>query len=161
MYIARTVQRCSFLVPTSGHRVQISHQMLLPCFDHSRRRKVSLVVFNRRVEKAAIVHPPGFQMRDRGLLLCKSGSIIAMDARVWHTSGANTTADVDRPLLFGYYSAPFLRQQVNWTAKLPQDVKDDLNEELQQRLGLGATANTGRTGDLRYMSVQYPEAAKV
>ena len=84
-----------------------------------------------------------------------------MDARVWHTSGANTTADVDRPLLFGYYSAPFLRQQVNWTAKLPQDVKDDLNEELQQRLGLGATANTGRTGDLRYMSVQYPEAAKV
>lgn len=86
------------------------------------------------------------------------GSIIAMDARIWHTSGANTTLDVDRPLLFGYYSAPFLRQQVNWTAKLPQEIQSELSEELQQRLGLGATANTGRTGDLRYMSVQYPEA---
>lgn len=88
----------------------------------------------------------------------KKGSIICMDARVWHTSGANTTEKVDRPLLFGYYTAPFLRQQVNWTAKLPQETKDDLSEEMQQRLGLSSTANTGRTGDLRYMSVQYPSS---
>lgn len=90
----------------------------------------------------------------------KKGSIIAMNGRVWHTSGANTTRDVERPLLFGYYTAPFLRQQVNWTAKLPQEIKDELSEEMKMRLGLSATANTGRTGDLRYMSVQYPEEAK-
>lgn len=45
--------------------------------------------------------------------VAKAGSIIAMDARVWHTSGANITKDQERALLFGYYTAPFLRQQVN------------------------------------------------
>ena len=87
----------------------------------------------------------------------KKGSIICMDARVWHTSGANVTQDQDRPLLFGYYTKPFLRQQVNWTAKLPQSIKDELSEEMKERLGLFPTANTGRTGDLRYLSVQYPK----
>lgn len=87
----------------------------------------------------------------------KKGSIIAMNGRIWHTSGTNTTQNVDRPLLFGYYTAPFLRQQVNWTAKLPQEIKDELSAEMRQRLGLSAVANTGRTGDLRYMSVQFPE----
>lgn len=87
----------------------------------------------------------------------KKGSMICMDARVWHTSGANVTEDVDRPLLFGYYTKPFLRQQVNWTAKLPQSVKDELSDEQFQWLGLGPAANVGRTGDLRYMKVQYPD----
>jgi ectoine hydroxylase-related dioxygenase (phytanoyl-CoA dioxygenase family) len=32
----------------------------------------------------------------------KAGSIIAMDGRIWHTSGANETRDEDRALLFGY-----------------------------------------------------------
>lgn len=33
-------------------------------------------------------------------------------------------------VVVGYCSAPFLRQQVNWTAKLPQEVKDELDEEM-------------------------------
>ena len=90
----------------------------------------------------------------------KKGSMICMDARVWHTSGANTTKDVDRPLLFGYYTKPFLRQQVNWTAKLPQEIKDSLSDELFEWLGLGAAANVGRTGDLRYLKTQYPDGTK-
>jgi ectoine hydroxylase-related dioxygenase (phytanoyl-CoA dioxygenase family) len=83
----------------------------------------------------------------------KKGSIICMDARVWHTSGENVTKDVDRPLLFGYYTQPFLRQQVNWTAKLPQSIKDEVSDDLYQWLGLGPAANVGRTGDLRFMHV--------
>jgi len=90
----------------------------------------------------------------------KKGSMICMDARVWHTSGANVTKNVDRPLLFGYYTKPFLRQQVNWTAKLPQEIKDELSDDMFKWLGLGPTANTGRTGDLRYMHVQYPNGKK-
>ena len=70
------------------------------------------------------------------------------------------TKNVDRPLLFGYYSKPFLRQQVNWTAKLPQEIKDELSDEMYEWLGLGPTANVGRTGDLRYLSVQYPDGEK-
>lgn len=90
----------------------------------------------------------------------KKGSMIVMDARVWHTSGANVTQDVDRPLLFGYYTQPFLRQQVNWTAKLSKEIKDELSDDMFTWLGLGPAANVGRTGDLRYMAVQYPDGRK-
>ncbi|HIG23298.1 MAG TPA: hypothetical protein EYG02_13710 [Henriciella marina] len=72
----------------------------------------------------------------------KAGSIIAMDGRVWHTSGKNITADQDRALLFGYYSRGFLRPQVNWNVVLPADVQNGLQPELRQRLGLDASANT-------------------
>lgn len=73
----------------------------------------------------------------------KKGSIIAMDARVWHTSGKNVTIDQDRALLFGYYTKPFLRQQVNWTAALNDDIKHTLSDETKELLGLNITANTG------------------
>ena len=66
----------------------------------------------------------------------KAGSIIVMDGRVWHTSGANITQDQDRALLFGYYTAPHLRQQVNWTKKLSQEVQDSLSPEISEWLGV-------------------------
>lgn len=87
----------------------------------------------------------------------KAGDIIVMDGRVWHTSGANVTKDQDRALLFGYYTAPFMRQQVNWTAKLPRELQEQLSPELREWLGLNPVANIGAVGDLRFMSVQYPE----
>ena len=92
----------------------------------------------------------------------KAGSIILMDGRVWHTSGSNVTQDQDRALLFGYYSAGFLRQQVNWTAKLSQELKDSLSEDLKQWLGLGPIANTGRAGNItyNYLEKQYPKEVK-
>lgn len=83
-----------------------------------------------------------------------------MDGRVWHTSGANITKDKDRPLLFAYYTAPHLRQQVNWTAKLSPEVKETLSPELYDWLGLGVTANTGRVTKLKYLSDQFPAAIK-
>lgn len=87
----------------------------------------------------------------------KAGSIILMDGRVWHTSGANVTKDQDRALCFGYYTKPFIRQQVNWTAKLPRELQDSLSEEMKEWLGLGPTANIGRTGAIHYnyLSKQY------
>lgn len=66
----------------------------------------------------------------------KAGSMIVMDGRVWHTSGANVTEDQDRALLFGYYTAPFLRQQVNWTRKLSKDIQESLSVEMFERLGV-------------------------
>lgn len=73
----------------------------------------------------------------------KAGSIVVMDGRIWHTSGANITADEDRALLFGYYSRSFLRPQVNWNVVLSKAVQDGLDPELRGLLGLEATANTG------------------
>ncbi|EXJ68573.1 uncharacterized protein A1O5_08367 [Cladophialophora psammophila CBS 110553] len=90
----------------------------------------------------------------------KAGSIILMDGRVWHTSGANITKDNDRALMFGYYTKPFLRQQVNWTAKLPHELQETLSEEMKEWLGLGYNANIARTGNTsyNYLGRQFPKA---
>jgi ectoine hydroxylase-related dioxygenase (phytanoyl-CoA dioxygenase family) len=72
-----------------------------------------------------------------------AGSIIAMEGRVWHTSGANITQDEDRALLFGYYSADFLRPQVNWNALLSPAVQESLDPQMRHWLGLNAEANVG------------------
>ncbi len=85
----------------------------------------------------------------------KAGSIIAMDGRVWHTSGANATPDQDRALLFGYYTKPFLRPQVNWNACLSPQTQASLRPPLRDWLGLEVTANTGATADLRYLDEQF------
>lgn len=87
----------------------------------------------------------------------KAGDIIAMDGRVWHTSGSNVTEDQDRALLFGYYTRPQIRQQVNWTAKLPSEIQETLSPEQKSLLGLDPVANLGLTADLRYLSQQYPQ----
>jgi len=78
----------------------------------------------------------------------KAGSIIAMDGRMWHTSGANITADEDRALLFGYYSKGFLRPQVNWNAVLSSGVQAGLDPLMRHLLGLGPAANMALAGDL-------------
>ena len=70
-----------------------------------------------------------------------AGSVIAMDGRVWHTSGHNVTESEERALLFGYYSRSFIRPQWNFTAALSDETKATLSPELQRRLGLGITAN--------------------
>ena len=85
----------------------------------------------------------------------KAGSIVVMEGRMWHTSGANITADQDRALLFGYYTVPFLRPQVNWNAALSPETQGQLSPQMQEWLGLGVTANTGMTADLRYLEDQF------
>jgi hypothetical protein len=72
-----------------------------------------------------------------------AGSIIAMEGRVWHTSGANVTADEDRALLFGYYTAPFLRPQVNHNVTLSAETQASLDPQMRRWLGLEAEANVG------------------
>ncbi len=84
-----------------------------------------------------------------------AGSIVAMDGRMWHTSGANITADQDRALLFGYYTRPFLRPQVNWNACLSAETQVSLDQRMRGWLGLDVAANTGQVADLRYLEDQF------
>ena len=77
-----------------------------------------------------------------------AGSIIAVDGRMWHTSGANITEDRERAMLFGYYSADFLRPQVNWNALLNAELQDSLDAELFARLGLGTEGNARHAAEL-------------
>jgi hypothetical protein len=83
----------------------------------------------------------------------KAGSIVVMDGRVWHTSGQNISQE-DRALLFGYYTAPFLRQQVNWNVKLDEKTKKELSPEMTEWLGLTVNANLGRALNLKYLDDQ-------
>jgi hypothetical protein len=78
----------------------------------------------------------------------KAGSIVAMDGRIWHTSGNNITADQDRALLFGYYTSGFLRPQVNWNGALPLELQQQLDPELKQLLGLAGYANMALAGKI-------------
>lgn len=87
----------------------------------------------------------------------KAGSVIVMEGRMWHTSGANVTADEDRALLFGYYSAPFLRPQVNWNVCLSAKTQAGLDPQMREWLGLDMAANTGLAADLRYLAEQFSE----
>jgi len=72
-----------------------------------------------------------------------AGSVLAMDGRVWHTSGANVTADEDRPLLFAYYTKPFVRPQWNFTAALRPEVQARFSPTMRFRLGLEVGLNLG------------------
>jgi ectoine hydroxylase-related dioxygenase (phytanoyl-CoA dioxygenase family) len=69
------------------------------------------------------------------------GSIVAMDGRIWHTSGANVTADQERALCFGYYSRSFLRPQQNWNVSLSPETLQGLSPQMRRWLGLEAKGN--------------------
>jgi ectoine hydroxylase-related dioxygenase (phytanoyl-CoA dioxygenase family) len=77
-----------------------------------------------------------------------AGSFIAMEGRLWHTSGANVTRDVQRRMLFAYYSVDFIRQQMNWEGVLPAEVKAGLDDDARTMLGLGPQGNTRIGGAL-------------
>ena len=72
-----------------------------------------------------------------------AGSILAMEGRIWHTSGANVTVDEDRPLLFAYYTKPFVRPQWNFTAALRPEVQARFSPTMRYRLGLDVGLNLG------------------
>lgn len=72
-----------------------------------------------------------------------AGSIVAMEGRVWHTSGSNVTQDEDRPLLFAYYTKPFVRPQWNFTAALRPEVQTRFSPTMRYRLGLDIGLNLG------------------
>ena len=71
----------------------------------------------------------------------KAGSVVVMDGRLWHTSGANITKDQERALLFGYYSRAFIRPQWNFNVGLNPETQATLSPEMRRWLGLGITAN--------------------
>lgn len=70
-----------------------------------------------------------------------AGSVIAMDGRLWHTSGPNVTKSERRALLFAYYTRGFLRQQVNWDGVLSARTQAGLDDEARTLLGMATRAN--------------------
>ncbi len=77
-----------------------------------------------------------------------AGSVIAMEGRLWHTSGANRTPDQERALLFGYYTRSFIRPQWNHNVGLSAKTQASLTPEMRRRLGLDLTSNASLYADL-------------
>jgi hypothetical protein len=70
-----------------------------------------------------------------------AGAIIALEGRVWHTSGSNITEAEDRALLFAFYCQPFVRPQWNHSVGLSGATQAACSETMRYRLGLDAWQN--------------------
>ncbi|HZU73643.1 MAG TPA: phytanoyl-CoA dioxygenase family protein [Acidimicrobiales bacterium] len=64
-----------------------------------------------------------------------AGTALVFDGRLWHQTGANTTADQRRHGILAYYCRPFMRQQENWFVSLRPEVLEAAPARLRQLLG--------------------------
>ncbi|NNM88156.1 MAG: hypothetical protein HKL95_06520, partial [Phycisphaerae bacterium] len=71
-----------------------------------------------------------------------AGSFIAMEGRLWHTSGKNVTSNEHRRMMFAYYSSDFIRQQMNWAFTLPAEVQAGMDQKTRALFGLMPAGNT-------------------
>jgi ectoine hydroxylase-related dioxygenase (phytanoyl-CoA dioxygenase family) len=74
-------------------------------------------------------------------ILCDAGSLIVMDGRVWHHTGANTTADRKRAALLTYFVNWFIIPQQNWEKVLSPKVQEELSPVMRELLGFGQRAS--------------------
>ncbi len=70
-----------------------------------------------------------------------AGSLLVMDGRLWHQTGANRSRDRQRAALFGYYVQRWLRPQINWNAALWPETAASLDAAFLHLLGYW-TGNT-------------------
>lgn len=77
-------------------------------------------------------------------LLAKAGAMVALDGRVWHKTGANTTADQRRAGVFGVYTLPIYLPQENWWLSLDPAVRQFGSDTLLQLLGFKGDYFYGR-----------------
>lgn len=70
-----------------------------------------------------------------------AGSLMIMDGRLWHQTGANRSRDCQRAALFGYYVVRWLRPQINWNAALWPEIAAGMTPEFLDLLGY-YTGNT-------------------
>ncbi len=77
-----------------------------------------------------------------------AGSFIAMDGRLWHTSGNNVTTNRQRRMMFAYYSADFIRQEINWALALPPEVQTAMDGDTRARFALSAMGHVRIAAEL-------------
>lgn len=143
--------------PGSGSMSIHSDQALVVPAPWDRAHCINIIwcLTDLRADNGATLHVPGshrYRTRDdvpadlaERLVPFEApaGSIVAMEGRVWHTSGRNVTESEDRALLFGFYCQPFVRPQWNWSVGLSPETQRGLDETMRYRLGLDIRLNTG------------------
>ncbi len=73
-----------------------------------------------------------------------AGSLIAMESRVWHKTGANTTTDRNRAAILAYYTMDCFMPNENWWACLSPLVRSSGQETLLKLLGFRNPSPLGR-----------------
>ncbi len=66
----------------------------------------------------------------------RAGSLVCLDGRVLHQTGANTTADQLRHGIIAYYCQPWIRQQENASLSILPEVWPTLSPRLRELVGL-------------------------
>lgn len=64
-----------------------------------------------------------------------AGTLIVFDSRLWHQTGANTTADQHRAAAFAWYHRPIYRTQENWFLSLDDSIRRNASDQLLRLLG--------------------------
>ncbi len=72
-----------------------------------------------------------------------AGTALVFDGRIWHGTGANTTAAERRYGVLTYFCRPWMRPQENYTLSTHPDVLDELDDELRTLLGLRVWRSLG------------------
>lgn len=73
-----------------------------------------------------------------------AGSLIAMESRVWHKTGANVTKDRTRTAILGFYGMDCFQTNENWFLCLSPVVRLSGQESLLKLLGFGRDSTLGR-----------------
>lgn len=102
-------------------------------------------------------HGPDASAGDSIPIECPAGSIFVMDARVWHQTGPNRTADQTRAGLFAYYIRPFLRPQWNWYLSMKPEILERMSPLMREMLGFGT--NVTSSLESLYLKRQSPGSA--
>ena len=90
--------------------------------------------------------PTPDDMRDAIPLEVPAGSLVALEGRVWHQTGPNSSADERRAGIFAFYAHPGLRQQENWAASLAPSVASAASPELRALTALDPVMGLGFIG---------------
>ena len=69
-------------------------------------------------------------------ILCPAGSMLVMEDRLWHQTGANVTADQTRIGLFAHYTRSFLNPQENWRTSMSPELQASLTPSQRFIFGL-------------------------
>jgi len=62
------------------------------------------------------------------------GTMMVFESRLWHRTGANTSAHERRAGLFGWYTRPIYRTQENWFLSLDPAIRDNASDTLLELL---------------------------
>ena len=84
-----------------------------------------------------------------------AGTAFVFEGRLWHQTGANTTASEHRHGILAYYCRPFIRQQENWFVSLKPEVLDRATPTLRRLLGWNHYLSLGMIDGMPRQGMRY------